>query len=90
MVSKEEDHTSTTSCDIERASSSESLNFVDSYRLNTRLPNSLKIILIVAFVITNLVTSVLAVLSGIDYTKTQNTKIVSLLIGASNNTNTTT
>ena len=90
MVSKEEEHYSSTSREIECASSSQSLNSIDSHRLNIRLPHSLKVILIVAFVITNLVTSILAVFSGIDHTKTQNTKIIPFLIGASNSTNTTT
>ena len=88
MMSKKKEHSSTTFCEIER-SSSRSSSVVEFSRLNTKLPHSLKITLIVAFIITNLVTSILAVLSGFDHTKTQNTKLIPLLIGASNSTNTT-
>ena len=91
MTSKKKDLESATNCQAEcdNSSSSQSLSFVESYRLNTKLPHSLKIVLIVLFVAINLVTSILAALSGVDHTRTLNNEFISLLIGASNNTNTT-
>ena len=83
MTSKNEEHNSVTDCEIQRSSNQ---NFVVE---SSKLPQSIKIILIVAFVITNLVTSVLAVLGGFDHTNNQNTKLIPFLIGASNGTNTT-
>ena len=90
MTSKKKDLESATNCEAEcDNSNSQSLSFVESYRLNTKLPHSLKIVLIVLFVAINLVTSILAALSGVDHTRTLNNEFISLLIGASNNTNTT-